>query len=53
MAQKVCVVFGFGPGIGAACARRWIKEGFKVAIVARWESLRSGFLMNSTLPDYS
>ena len=35
MAQKVCVVFGFGPGIGAACARKWIKEGYKVAIVAR------------------
>ena len=35
MAQKVCVVFGFGPGIGAACARRWLKEGFKVAILAR------------------
>ena len=35
MSQKVCVVFGYGPGIGAACARRWIKEGFKVAIVAR------------------
>ena len=41
-AQKVCVVFGYGPGIGAACARRWIKEGFKVAIVARNEDkLRS------------
>jgi len=41
-AQKVCVVFGYGPGIGAACARRWIKEGFKVAIVARnEEKLRS------------
>ena len=35
MAQKVCVVFGFGPGIGAACARRWVNEGFKVAIIAR------------------
>lgn len=35
MAQKVCVVFGFGPGIGAACARRWLREGFKVAILAR------------------
>ena len=35
MSQKVCVVFGFGAGIGASCARRWIKEGFKVAIVAR------------------
>ena len=35
VAQKVCVVFGYGPGIGAACARRWIRAGFKVAIVAR------------------
>ena len=35
MTQKVCVVFGFGPGIGAACARRWLNEGFKVAIIAR------------------
>ena len=33
--QKCCVVFGYGPGIGASCARKWIKEGFKVAIVAR------------------
>ena len=42
MSQKVCVVFGYGPGIGAACARRWIKEGFKVAIVARnGEKLKS------------
>ena len=42
IAQKVCVVFGYGPGIGAACARRWIREGFKVAIVARnGEKLRS------------
>ena len=38
----MCVVFGYGPGIGAACARRWIKEGFKVAIVARnGEKLKS------------
>jgi len=34
-AQKVCVVFGFGPGVGAACARRWIEGGYKVAILAR------------------
>jgi len=33
--KKVCVVFGFGPGIGASCARKWIKEGFRVAIIAR------------------
>jgi len=47
--QKVCVVFGYGAGIGAACARRWIQGGFKVAIVARnkdklvsFESAHSG-----------
>merc|ERR1712002_871592 len=35
--QRVCVVFGYGPGLGAAFARKWIKEGYKVAIVARNE----------------
>ena len=41
--SKVCVVFGFGPGTGAACARKWIKEGFKVAIVARNREKLSAF----------
>ena len=41
--QNVCVVFGFGPGVGAACARKWIKEGFKVAIVARNREKLSAF----------
>ena len=34
-ASKVCAVFGFGPGIGAAVARKWASEGYKVAILSR------------------
>lgn len=34
-ASKVCAVFGFGPGIGAAAARKWSAEGFKVALLSR------------------
>eukprot|EP00525_Craspedostauros_australis_P002620 CAMPEP_0198109820 /NCGR_PEP_ID=MMETSP1442-20131203/1872_1 /TAXON_ID= /ORGANISM="Craspedostauros australis, Strain CCMP3328" /LENGTH=229 /DNA_ID=CAMNT_0043765629 /DNA_START=99 /DNA_END=788 /DNA_ORIENTATION=+ len=34
-AQKVCVIFGYGPGLGAACAAKWASEGYKVAILAR------------------
>lgn len=33
--SKVCAVFGFGPGTGAATARKWAKEGFKVALLSR------------------
>ena len=32
---KVCVVVGGGPGLGASAARRFAKEGFDVALVAR------------------
>lgn len=32
---KVCVVFGFGPGLGAAAARKWSREGYAVALLAR------------------
>jgi len=35
---KVCWVIGVGPGIGAACMRRWVKGGFKVAVSARTEA---------------
>jgi len=35
MASKVCAVFGYGPGVGAAVARKWAKEGYAVAIMAR------------------
>lgn len=33
--SKVCAVFGFGPGLGAAAARKWSSEGFKVALLSR------------------
>lgn len=37
--KKVAVICGLGSGgIGDACARRWSKEGFKVAMLARTES---------------
>jgi NADP-dependent 3-hydroxy acid dehydrogenase YdfG len=34
-AAKVCAVFGYGSGLGAAVARKWSTEGFSVAIMAR------------------
>lgn len=33
--SKVCAVFGYGPGLGAAAARKWSAEGFRVAILSR------------------
>lgn len=33
--SKVCAIFGFGPGLGAAVARKWSSEGFKVALLSR------------------
>ena len=33
--KKVCVVVGVGPGNGAALGRRFAKEGFAVALLAR------------------
>jgi NAD(P)-dependent dehydrogenase (short-subunit alcohol dehydrogenase family) len=33
--KKVCVVIGVGPGNGAALARRFAKEGYAVALLAR------------------
>ncbi|MGA9524917.1 MAG: SDR family NAD(P)-dependent oxidoreductase [Myxococcaceae bacterium] len=33
--KKVAIVFGFGPGISDAVARKFGKEGFSVALVAR------------------
>ncbi|GAM21352.1 hypothetical protein SAMD00019534_045270 [Acytostelium subglobosum LB1] len=33
--SKIAVVLGVGPGIGAAVARRFAKEGFTVALAAR------------------
>ncbi|MEV6325481.1 SDR family NAD(P)-dependent oxidoreductase [Nocardia sp. NPDC051787] len=33
--RKVSAIFGAGPGLGAAMARRFAAEGFRVALVAR------------------
>lgn len=35
MENKVLVVVGAGPGVGASVARRWAREGYDVALVAR------------------
>jgi NADP-dependent 3-hydroxy acid dehydrogenase YdfG len=35
MAKPVCVVVGVGPGNGAAFARKFAKEGYRVALLAR------------------
>lgn len=35
MSQRVAVVIGVGPGLGAAVARRFAREGYAVALVAR------------------
>lgn len=32
---KVCAIFGYGPGLAAAVARKWSKEGFSVAVMSR------------------
>ena len=33
--QPVCVVVGVGPGLGASFARRFAREGYRVALLAR------------------
>lgn len=35
MSDKVCVVAGVGPGTGLACVRRFAREGYRVAMLAR------------------
>ena len=35
MTDKICVVVGVGPGIGAACCRLYSERGYKVAMLAR------------------
>src|SRR3569623_1679924 len=37
--RPVCVVVGIGPGNGAALARRFDREGYAVALLARREEL--------------
>ncbi len=33
--SKVCAIFGYGPGLAAAVARKWSMEGFSVAVMSR------------------
>lgn len=42
MSQRVAAVVGVGPGLGAAVARRFAREGYAVALVARREESLSG-----------
>nr|MDQ3318356.1 SDR family NAD(P)-dependent oxidoreductase [Actinomycetota bacterium] len=37
MAEKVAVVLGVGPGLGAAIARRFAREGYSLGLMARRE----------------
>ena len=37
MSQPVCLITGAGDGIGAAIARRFTKDGYRVAMLARTE----------------
>jgi NAD(P)-dependent dehydrogenase (short-subunit alcohol dehydrogenase family) len=47
--KKVCVVIGVGPGNGAALGRRFAREGYAVALLARTTATSAG--LAATLPD--
>ena len=49
MAKPVCVVVGIGPGNGAAFARRFAKDGYAVALLARSPELSRE--LAAALPD--
>ena len=49
MAKKVCVVVGVGPGNGAALGRRFAKEGYAVALLAR--TTETSAELAKSLPD--
>jgi NAD(P)-dependent dehydrogenase (short-subunit alcohol dehydrogenase family) len=42
MTKPVCVVVGVGPGIGAAYARRFARDGYAVALLARSKDTSAG-----------
>lgn len=42
MSQKIAAVVGVGPGLGTAVARRFAREGYSVALVARREESVAG-----------
>ncbi|MBX3155642.1 MAG: SDR family NAD(P)-dependent oxidoreductase [Deltaproteobacteria bacterium] len=44
MTKPVCVVVGVGPGIGAAYARRFARDGYAVALLARSAETSAGLV---------
>ncbi|MEJ0007814.1 MAG: SDR family NAD(P)-dependent oxidoreductase [Steroidobacteraceae bacterium] len=48
-AKKVCVVIGVGPGNGSALGRRFAKEGYGVALLARTDQTSAA--LAATLPE--
>jgi len=49
MSAKVCAIFGYGPGVGAAAARKWSSQGYQVAILSR--SLEKVQAAESSIPN--
>ena len=41
--QPHCVVIGIGPGTGAACARKFSNEGYRVSIISRSDERLAAF----------
>lgn len=41
--QRHCLLIGIGPGTGAACARRFAADGYKVSMISRSEERLAAF----------
>ena len=41
--KRHCVLIGIGAGTGAACARKFVDEGYKVSMIARSPERLGGF----------
>jgi NAD(P)-dependent dehydrogenase (short-subunit alcohol dehydrogenase family) len=44
MQQAICAVVGAGPGIGLAVARRFARQGMRVALLARRPQALDGYV---------
>lgn len=51
--RKVCVVAGVGPGVGLAVARRFAKEGFQLALIARDIEKLTGYVSDLAAQGYA
>ncbi len=45
MNHRVCAIVGVGPGIGLAVARRFAREGLRIALLARRETALAAYAM--------